>query len=38
MKAKRAGDMAKVVEHLPNKHKAQSSKSSTTKRKKEFIP
>jgi hypothetical protein len=31
-KNKRAGDLAKMVEHLPSKHKALSSNSSTSKK------
>jgi hypothetical protein len=33
-RAKRAGAVTKVVEHLPSKHKALSSNPSTVKKKK----
>jgi hypothetical protein len=36
-KAKRAGGMTQVVEHLPSKHKAPSSNPSTTKRKRQSV-
>jgi hypothetical protein len=37
LKQKKPGDMAHTVEHLPNKRKALSSNSDTTKRKTKVI-
>jgi hypothetical protein len=36
LKRKRVGDMAQVAKHLPTKHEALSSNSTTYKRKKKF--